>query len=295
MWDIVLWSGGVTITHRNGCRFADIEDAGEITALVNDSHGIQRVSASQVASDLSGGTGGRWVLVETPYPDEILIGCARLEVEGKQKVCVVSAFAIGKEFQGKGAGGDLMKKVETTVRGMGCEVCNLRIGHWEESVIKWAEGMGYEQAGGEVWPEDRMGEVGKERLAMMKAEGVLPMILDMRKTLGGGSGDKVGGKKVGVRGVSEVGVGGGKGMLDGLGADIDMMKGVIGILNALPGDDVGEADVQVEAAKGNGGTEGKQENLEDLVGDLLKALKTDSGRAEFARMAKTEDALKNIF
>jgi hypothetical protein len=49
VWDIVLWSGGVTNTHRNGCRFADIEDAGEITALVNDSHGIQRVVPTPVA------------------------------------------------------------------------------------------------------------------------------------------------------------------------------------------------------------------------------------------------------
>jgi hypothetical protein len=71
-----------------------------------------------------------------------------------------------------------------------------------------------------------------------------------------------------------------------------MMKGIMGILNALPGEeeDGGAiAEVQVEAQGG------KQENLEDLVGDLLKALKTDSGREEFKRMAKTEDELKGIF
>ena len=271
-------------------RFADIDDAADITALVNSSQGQPRVKADKVAKDLEGGTGNRWVVLETSYPDEVLIACARLEVDGKEKVCVINSFAVGREFQGKGAGVSLMKKVETTVRGMSCRTSTLRIGHWEEEAIKWAETLGYKQGGGSLWPEERMGEVGEEALSAMKEKGVLPMILDMRKVLDGEKKKEAPSKEASSS--KDVGIGG---MLDGLGGDLDITKGVMGILNALPDEEGGKKEegvkaVEVTTRKGGGG----DENLEDLVGDLLKALKTDNGRAEFARLSKKEEVLEGI-
>mmetsp|Transcript_10103 Transcript_10103/g.18317 ORF Transcript_10103/g.18317 Transcript_10103/m.18317 type:complete len:356 (-) Transcript_10103:69-1136(-) len=282
-------AGGAPAAQHSGpigfdFRFADDdeEDAADITACVNSAFGGENAPKLS-AGDLSGGGGARWLVVETSYPDEVMVACCRLKVDMSEKSCAIDILAVDSRAQGKGAGSYLLKKAENMAYGMGCEKCEICVGHWMERVVAWCEKRGYESGGGELWPENRIDEIPEPTQVSIKAASMLPMMVRMRKKLGGENKDKK--KKKEAKSAPDFGA-----ALSG--GQLDFISDITKTLNSLPvtHDVSGTQPVAttitasdraagiVEASAGGA-------ELEDLVGDLLKALKTDQGRKDFKRLS----------
>ena len=121
----------------------------------------------EVTQNLEGGKDSRrWLVVETPEPDDVMVACCRLDVSravgATEAAAVFDVLAVESRFRNNGAGGYLLKRCETIARGMGCRTATLSVGHWQSSLLRWARRRGYEERGGEVWPEGRRGEVPEE-------------------------------------------------------------------------------------------------------------------------------------
>ena len=280
-------------------RFADFEDVDDVESIVtrsyNDEDGAALVpcptQSHSVRSDLEGGSDKRWLIVETSYPDEVMVACCRLSLSSESKECFIDVMAVRREFQGKGAGTYLLKKAENVAKGMGCGVSVIGVGMWMKGFLGWAERRGYVQGGGELWQEEKMGKVPQEIRDSIKAEtNVPPMMVRLKKSLSGaGSTSKGSTEKPAVR--SDIAE-----FMKGKGAEMDFIGGLAGILNALPSTSQEasspssspshpHSNVQSRNGSGLKNVSGDDTNLESLVGDLLKALKTDEGRKEFKRLA----------
>ena len=59
-------------------------------------------------------------MVETEYPDELLVACCRIRVDAVEGVSAIDVMAVEPRFQGKGAGSYLLRKAENMAMGMGC-------------------------------------------------------------------------------------------------------------------------------------------------------------------------------
>ncbi|GMH50476.1 hypothetical protein TL16_g00781 [Triparma laevis f. inornata] len=289
-----LGSGGagVTTTAQSSSsaigfdfRFADDdeEDAQDITACVNSAFGSNAPSLS--ADDLSGGRGARWLVVETPSPDEVMVACCRLKIDMSEKPCAIDILAVDSRAQGKGAGTYLLKKAENMAFGMGCKKCEICVGHWMERVVGWCKKRGYESGGGELWPEARIDEIPEPTQVSIKAASMLPMMVRMRKKLGGEKKDKKKKKKE-AQAMPDFGA-----ALSG--GQLDFISDITKTLNALPvTHDVSGTQPVATTITASDRTAGMVQasaggaELEDLVGDLLKALKTDQGRKDFKRLSK---------
>ena len=139
-------------------RFADEEDADEILEVVCSAYQFDRLILEEVVQNLKGGN-KRWLIVETPSPEETMVAVARLAMEveegGTLKSALVDVLAVPPSCQSAGAGTFILKKAENVAKGMGCGMCNLSVGQWDDKIQKWVKARGYDEYGGELWPEAR--------------------------------------------------------------------------------------------------------------------------------------------
>jgi GNAT superfamily N-acetyltransferase len=131
-------------------RFADEEDVVEITELMNAACAVEcagggamafrsaavMLTRERVASSIDSGI-MRWYVLETPHPEERMVGCAGFKVESEPttsafggdeegngddtvRVGRISYLAVVPSDQGRGVGSHLIRSVENVLRSLGC-------------------------------------------------------------------------------------------------------------------------------------------------------------------------------
>lgn len=158
-------------------RFADSgddEDMKDIAGAVNAAYvhevGAQRSSepllkAEDVVQDLST-SNVRWLLIETPRPEETVVSVARITMDLKAKSFQVSFLcAVGP------TGGDntvnvrrdryfyLLTKLENVARSQGVRSVTVDVPMWRDEEHTWLSSKGYADNGGDAWPQDKSSQV----------------------------------------------------------------------------------------------------------------------------------------
>ncbi|CAM9204268.1 unnamed protein product [Hapterophycus canaliculatus] len=157
-------------------RFASVEDAAEILGLVNDAFSVEkgnstlsfttrdRVSEEEVDACLQGGGGGgggekRWLVLETPRPEErVVAACLICTVTAISGTGGVEVLAVDPRRQGEGLGSQMLRRAEGILLNFRCRFVRMRVPQWREDVLGWAAKQGYKETGGGVW-----GELEEER------------------------------------------------------------------------------------------------------------------------------------
>jgi hypothetical protein len=158
-------------------RFADEEDATEIADLVqvvgrleNEAvwlkAGTERVTAAAVSQDCSSSK-SRWIVLETPAPEETMVAAVRLSLVESERRCVIDVIcALGEQFV---VYNQLLARVENVARGMGIVNMVIEVVQWNEPMYEWLCSCGYQDQAGREY----------------KVENLLKptMLLDMHKDL----------------------------------------------------------------------------------------------------------------
>jgi len=170
-------------------RFCDEEDAADIVDLVNEGYskessaeqggtmcyraeGSAKVSLEQVIEDCSSNA-KRWIVLETPVPEEIVVAAARLHLsmlEGRRGV-VDLICACGGPNQ-TDLCNQLLARVEGIARGQGIEVLVVETTQWRDDMQTWLESCGY---------VDRSGRASSEA-GLIKPTAILEYQKDLRAT-----------------------------------------------------------------------------------------------------------------
>jgi len=144
-------------------RFADEDDAPEIAALVKEvcsSEGelfwrssTDKVTSEGVVSDcISGKT--RWIVLETPVPEETVVGTVRLSIlEAERKGVVDIICALGEN---NSVYNQLLARVEGIARGMGITNMVVKLDQWKESMYDWLCGCGYVDIAGSECKDENL-------------------------------------------------------------------------------------------------------------------------------------------
>ena len=155
-------------------RFADEEDVDDILSVVSESYkaevGAHRTSeplllSEEVESDLRAAT-VRWVLLETPRPEEAVVACARLCFETSKnvkfgKTCSVSTLAAvgGTDERKQVRYHYLLHKMESVAQAQGAETLLVHVPMWREGESLWLSSKGYSDVGGDPWPTAKASQV----------------------------------------------------------------------------------------------------------------------------------------
>jgi len=133
-------------------RYADEEDAEDIQALIA-TVGIQegegewrlpgapsRVTAAEVTGDCISSQ-RRWILLETPVPEEQVVAAVRLSLhEGERKGLVDVICALGDN---RAVYNQLLARVENIARGLGITKLVIEVVQWNEGLFDWLCSCGY--------------------------------------------------------------------------------------------------------------------------------------------------------
>uniref|UniRef100_A0A7S2WC10 N-acetyltransferase domain-containing protein n=1 Tax=Rhizochromulina marina TaxID=1034831 RepID=A0A7S2WC10_9STRA len=279
-------------------RFADEEDVDDIVRVVNDAfagpdHSFRagpRLARPLVVEDTDRPGQARWLLLETPAPEENVVASVRLQLDddaglGRGKMAILTALAVHPDWRGKGVGSLLLRKCEASSRGLGCRSISIDLPMSAESVQSWLSRRGWKQLGGGLWEGD-----GYDR-----AMNYVTYVRDLTCKPGSGApisapaSSVVADPSPGSSTVADAGI--------ALGLATSMAE----LLGSLP--PAGAADAAgsalpapaqapaapprppAAAASGTGG-----EDLEGLLGQLMSQLQTESGRAQFTALATAEEA-----
>ena len=91
----------------------------------------------------------RWILLETPRPEEAVIAALRLHilrVEGVQRAGV-SLFGSLEPVGQRSVLNMLLNRAETVCRSLGCQKLVFDIPHWSERRQSWLQECGYQDLG----------------------------------------------------------------------------------------------------------------------------------------------------
>lgn len=158
-------------------RYADEEDATEIADLVkvvgrleNEAVWLkadtERVTAASISEDCSSSK-SRWIVLETPAPEETMVAAVRLSLVESERRCVIDVIcALGEHFA---VYNQLLARVENVARGVGIVNMVIEVVQWNEPMFEWLSSCGYQDNAGREY----------------KAENLLKptMLLDMHKDL----------------------------------------------------------------------------------------------------------------
>lgn len=173
-----------TIQLKLDFRFADEEDIEEIKELVNvdyiheeDRDGNQgfrpegdpKIGISELIDDMDSPS-TRWIVLETPRPEEIIVAALRISVERRSED--ESSLAIIDLFSCQEPSGQfivrnmILKRAEAVCSSLCCEKIVFKIPHWSEERQNWIESRGYVDCGGHAWPEDRLDEITRHTMLL---------------------------------------------------------------------------------------------------------------------------------
>ncbi len=163
-------------------RFADEEDVEdifktingaykhEITSVYNSGNTVQfrkdvvLYDMESILSDINGSE-IKWVVLETPSPDEDVVACARMKLKkdnNKIKSCFIDVLCSisleNDENSKKQYYSDLRLKLETIGQSHGMNEIHIQIPQWRSDEMTWLGESGYKDYGGESWPEAKSDE-----------------------------------------------------------------------------------------------------------------------------------------
>lgn len=142
-------------------RFASVDDAPELTIFLNESRERECTGTSAFRSEGSrveetaiehdcGSMSTRWVVLETPVPEEKIVAAAKfnLLIEG----AVVGCLCVCKEAQSTAVErvllGKMLAKIENVVISHGKLNITVEALQWQDQFMNWLESCGYEEMGG---------------------------------------------------------------------------------------------------------------------------------------------------
>jgi N-acetylglutamate synthase-like GNAT family acetyltransferase len=110
----------------------------------------------------------KWLVLETPVPEEAIVGAARLKHDSSRNghvdcFCVSSPcseetkIAVMKR---------LLSKVETVCYNLGLRSCILEAPQWRTDLEALFSQCGYEERSGHMWPEDRQDQLLKPTMVL---------------------------------------------------------------------------------------------------------------------------------
>jgi hypothetical protein len=110
----------------------------------------------------------KWLVLETPVPEEAIVGAARLKHDSSRNghvdcFCVSSPcseearIAVMKR---------LLSKVETVCYNLGLRSCILEAPQWRTDLEALFSHCGYEERSGHIWPEDRQDQLLKPTMVL---------------------------------------------------------------------------------------------------------------------------------
>mmetsp|Transcript_11744 Transcript_11744/g.21808 ORF Transcript_11744/g.21808 Transcript_11744/m.21808 type:complete len:387 (-) Transcript_11744:70-1230(-) len=167
-------------------RFADEDDAEDIKSLINTVYvheeegqgeggfrptGDPKISLSELIDDFES-PAVRWLLLETPRPEEAIIAALRMNVRHKEglsrgvQYSVVDLFGSQEPPQQCSIINMLLNRAETVCRSLGHQKIVFEIPNWSEDRQRWLDGCGYSDLGGHAWPDDRQDEVTRYTMVL---------------------------------------------------------------------------------------------------------------------------------
>jgi hypothetical protein len=110
----------------------------------------------------------KWLVLETPVPEEAIVGAARLKHDSSRNghvdcFCVSSPcseeakIAVMKR---------LLSKVETVCYNLGLRSCILEAPQWRTDLEALFSQCGYEERSGHIWPEDKQDQLLKPTMVL---------------------------------------------------------------------------------------------------------------------------------
>jgi hypothetical protein len=176
-------------------RFADDEDAEEIAKVVNESHLIEciegskyqyrndgpRITVEEIKSNCSQAS-CRWIVLETPRPEELVVSTARLLMIPNENrsvidlICSIPNYTSeqiksdsSEPFSGicKSISSQLLAKAENIARGHGMEWLTIEVSQYRQDIMDWVSECGYEDNGGHMWPSNKPCGTGLSKPCML--------------------------------------------------------------------------------------------------------------------------------
>lgn len=109
----------------------------------------------------------KWLVLETPVPEEIIVGAARLRYDSARNG-KVDCFCVSNSDEGMKA--TIMRKllstVETVCYNIGLRSCILEAAQWRTDLDAMFTECGYEEMSGHIWPESRQQELTKPTMLL---------------------------------------------------------------------------------------------------------------------------------
>ena len=158
-------------------RFADEEDVEDIFKTINEAYKHEITSSynssntvqfrkdvvlynmESILSDINGSE-IKWLVLETPSPDEDVVACARMKLNqdnNKDKSCLVDVLCSisvkNDEDEKKQYYNDLKSRLEIIGRSHGMNNIYIHIPQWRSNEMSWLHESGYQDYGGESWSE----------------------------------------------------------------------------------------------------------------------------------------------
>eukprot|EP01038_Epipyxis_sp_PR26KG_P007047 gene7047-9622_t len=145
-------------------RFAEPEDAEDIASFVDKLHGCEsdindrrfyrssgpKIVKLQVEEDLDK-SNVRWLVLETPYPDETIVAALRLRTnKNTDRIEIELLCAIGDINVQEKILGYLLKKVEGIAHHFLISTLVVSITQWDIDLDKILTNVGYEELGGSL-------------------------------------------------------------------------------------------------------------------------------------------------
>lgn len=128
----------------------------------------------------------RWLVLETPAPEEIVVGAARLRYDAARNGRV-DCFGVAQGSELEAAiGRMLVSKLETVCYNTGLRSCIIEAAQWRTDLEGLLTACGYEEQSGHIWPEDRQAELLKPTM-VLEYHKVFPTITTSTRDTGSGS------------------------------------------------------------------------------------------------------------
>ena len=147
-------------------RFADEEDAEEIAGTVSAGFSMEFdetnplynrrnadvavITKEQIEADC-GSANKRWIVLETPVPEELVVACARLDM-GKvmmgESKATVDLMAFVEDTQSTSTKDQMLVQLERIAKSQNIRILVIEVSQHRLDIQEWLEQCGYEELGG---------------------------------------------------------------------------------------------------------------------------------------------------
>jgi GNAT superfamily N-acetyltransferase len=112
-------------------------------------------SKPSLEADLSGtSTLRRWILLETPAPEERVVAAACVSTGAELGHGRIEHLAVEPSMQQHGVGSLLLRRAEGILLSLRCRWVNIQTTQWRSDVLAWASSRGYSEVGGGLLPAE---------------------------------------------------------------------------------------------------------------------------------------------